>query len=132
MEAIMDFNSLGLLIIRVGLGLSLSLQHGLDKLLNFSKNMDAFPDPVGMGSTLSLTAAVFGEVLCAIALILGFLTRWAAAYLAVFMAAAFFLIHGKDAFAAKELAFLYMVAFIGLCFTGAGVYSADGIFRKRK
>jgi putative oxidoreductase len=39
-------------------------------------------------------------------------------------------IHANDAFAAKELAFIYLVIFIIMFFTGAGKYSVDAMIRK--
>src|SRR5262245_49408658 len=42
-SAAMDFNSLGLLILRVGLGVTMALHHGLPKLLDFTNKMHTFP-----------------------------------------------------------------------------------------
>ncbi len=46
----MDFNALGLLILRVGFGATMAIQHGLPKLLDFSNKMNTFPDPLNIGS----------------------------------------------------------------------------------
>jgi putative oxidoreductase len=125
----MDFTSLGLLILRVALGLDMALVHGLPKLLGFTSKMGTFPDPLGLGSTLSLSLAVGAEFLCAIALVLGVFTRIVSVPLILTMATAFFVFHRFDTWDHKELAFLFLVGFTTLFCTGAGRYSVDAIFR---
>ena len=116
--------SLGLLALRLGAG-GFMLTHGWAKIARFSALSAKFPDPLGIGSTASLTLAVSAEFGCAILLILGALTRFAAFPLAVTMVVAAFMVHGGDPFAKKELALLYLVAFVALMFTGAGRLSLD-------
>ncbi len=125
----MDFTSLGLLILRVIFAGTMAINHGLPKLFDFSNKMYTFPDPIGIGSTLSLSLAVSAEFLCAIALILGIFTRVLALPLIATMAVAFFIVHAHDPFAKKEMAFLYMMAFSSIFCAGAGKYSVDSIFR---
>lgn len=127
----MDFNSLGLLIIRLGFGLSMALCHGLPKLLDFSNKMHTFPDPIGVGSVASYSLVVFAEFFCALAIVIGLFTRFATAPLIIAMAVACFVVHGADPFAKKEMAFLYMVAFTAILSAGAGRFSADAIFRRK-
>ena len=55
--------SLFLLALRILFGVLL-LSHGIQKWTNFSVMSESFPDPLGVGSTLSLGLAVFGEVFC--------------------------------------------------------------------
>jgi len=52
-----------------------------------------FADPLGVGSPLSLTMAVFGEVVRGLLLVLGLFARFATTALVVTMATAFFLPH---------------------------------------
>jgi uncharacterized membrane protein YphA (DoxX/SURF4 family) len=89
----------------------------------------SFPDPLGVGTKVSLLLAVFAEVLCAALLVVGFLARFAALSLAVTMGVAFLVVH-KAALApgpaSGELAFVYLAGFLALVFTGAGRYSVDG------
>lgn len=115
---------IGLLVLRVGVG-ALMLPHGWGKLMNFSNMKDSFPDPIGLGSTISLTGAVFAEVFCAIAIIIGLFTRFACIPLLVTMLVAAFIIHGSDPWSKKEFALLYAIPFLSLIFTGSGSYSVD-------
>jgi putative oxidoreductase len=125
----MDFTSLGLLILRVGVAGTMALRHGLPKLLEFSTSMHAFPDPLGLGSTLSLSLVVFAEFLCSILVLVGIFTRFSVIPLVIAMAVAFFIIHGSDPFMKKELALLYLTAFSCILATGPGRFSADTLFR---
>src|SRR2546421_9730005 len=81
----------GLLVLRVWLGLSLLLLHGLDKLTGFSQMSGKFPDPLGIGSPTSLALALIAEGICSLLLALGLFTRGAAAVLAINMGTAFLL-----------------------------------------
>jgi len=117
----------GLLVLRLWLGLSLLLLHGWRKLTGFSEMSGKFPDPLGVGSQMSLAMAVFGEVICALLVALGLFTRGAAAVLAITMATAFFLVH-KGVLSGPnsgELAFVYLAGWITLFITGAGRFSLD-------
>lgn len=128
----MDFTSLGLLFIRIAFAGSMALMHGLPKLLDFSNKMHNFPDPIGLGSVASLSLAVTAEFLCAILVLIGIFTRFSVAPLVICMAVAFFVVHGADPFAKKELAFLYLAAFSAVLAAGPGKFSADGLFRGLK
>lgn len=60
----------GLFVLRVAIGCFM-LVHGIQKLMGFSEMADKFPDPIGMGSQLSLVMAIGAEVGCSLLLILG-------------------------------------------------------------
>ena len=107
--------SLFLLALRILFGVLL-LSHGIQKWTNFSVMSESFPDPLGVGSTLSLGLAVFGEVY-----------RLAMIPMVFTMGMAFFVIHGNDPFAVKELAFIYLVVFVLMYITGPGKFSIDHV-----
>ena len=111
--------SLFLLILRVFFGLLL-MNHGIQK----------FPDPLGVGSPLSLGLAIFGELVCSMAFIVGLLYRLAMLPMIFTMGMAFFVIHGNDAFATKELALIYLVVFILMYISGPGKFSVDYLLGK--
>lgn len=116
--------SLLLLVLRILFG-GLLLMHGIRKLNNFSEMSAVFPDPLGVGSNISLGLAIFGEVACSIGFIFGALYRLAMIPMIFTMCMAFFIIHGNDSFAAKELAFIYLIVFILMFITGPGKFSID-------
>lgn len=120
---------LGLLVLRLWLGLSMLILHGWGKLSTFQQMSGKFPDPLGVGHKTSLTLAVVGEVLCPILLVLGFFTRSAALGAGITMAVAFFLVHKgslKPGPGSGELAYIFLCGFVVLFLTGAGKFALDG------
>jgi len=119
--------SLGLLIFRIAF-CAMMLTHGMHKFLHFSEISPHF-NPIGLGEPLSLILVVFAEVFCAIAVLLGFLTRLAAIPLIITMCVAVHF-HAGQPFAAKELALLYLTFYTAILITGPGRYSIDRLFWK--
>ena len=78
--------------------------HGLGKLVNFS---------------------MLAETLGSIAVMLGFMTRAAAAIILVNLVVALVAVHGCDIFGAGELAFVYIAVMAVLVYIGAGGKSLD-------
>ena len=116
--------SFALLVLRASFGLMM-LSHGWPKLMSFINDPAAFPDPLHIGASLTHGLAVFAEFVCAILIVIGLGTRWAAFPLIVTMSVAAFVIHGKDPFGEREMAMLYLSAFITIMILGAGSYSLD-------
>ncbi|PQB04075.1 DoxX family protein [Aureitalea marina] len=115
---------LGMLILRIGVS-ALMLTHGIPKLLKLFNGDFDFPDPIGWGSTISLIAAVVGEAIAPMLIIIGYKTRLAAALAAITMAVAAFIVHAGDPVGTKEKALFYLVAFVAIGIMGAGKYSLD-------
>ena len=118
-----------LLVARVGFALLFAV-HGCQKLQGFEQMAGQFPDPLGLGSSLSLSLAIFAELFCSLALMLGVLSRLALLPMIFTMCIAFFVTHGGS-LAEGELAFVYLVAFILLFSAGPGRFSVDGWLSKR-
>ncbi len=116
---------LGLALLRISSGLSMLWQHGWPKLVNFTDRMDHFSDPIGMGSTLSLALIVFAETICAALVALGLWTRLSTVPLIIGMGVVVFVSKSGQAFAEKELALCYLLAFAAIFFTGSGRFSLD-------
>lgn len=112
-----------LLTLRLFFGF-LFLMHGIDKLANFEVLSYSFPNPLGMGSHLSLVLVILAEVFCALTFIGGFLFRFSLLPMLFAMFIAFFYAHGGS-IADGELAFIYLCVFLLLLVTGPGRYSAD-------
>ncbi|MGI6814506.1 DoxX family protein [Bacteroides sp. KG156] len=124
-----------LLLARIVFGILLMV-HGIQKWTSFQDLSAVFPDPLGVGSPLSLGLAIFGELACSAAFIAGFLYRLSMIPMIFTMAVAFFIIHGNDPFATKELAFVYLIVFVLMYIAGPGRYAADrwiekAFFQKR-
>lgn len=140
--------SIGLLILRVGIG-GYMLSHGWGKLqMLLAGDFDKFGDPIGLGSGLSLALIVTAEFFGALLVMLGLATRFAAAFPVVAMGVAALVVHAGDpwtmetaarlfmageakSWASKEPALLYLIPFLALAFTGAGRFSADSLICSR-
>lgn len=116
--------ALGLLALRLGFG-GLMLTHGIPKLMNYSTLATQFPDPIGMGSQVSLLLAIGAEVGCSLLLILGLFTRLATLPLIITMLVAALIVHGADPFAKKEAALTFLISYVTLLMTGPGRYALD-------
>ena len=149
MEARRLLNSIGLLILRVGIG-GYMLSHGWGKLqMMLAGDSDKFGDPLGLGSGLSLALVVGAEFVCALLVMIGCLTRLAAIPPVIAMGVAAFVAHASDpwsmeqaakafmagesrSWASKEPALLFMIPFLALVFTGAGQFSIDGLIWRHR
>lgn len=119
-----------LLAARIVFGVML-MTHGIAKWQHYDTLSAAFPDPLGLGSQTSLILAIFAEVICPVGFITGTLYRLALIPMIFTLCIAFFAIHGGDPFAARELAMLYLAAFVLLWFAGPGRYSVDNRIARR-
>ncbi len=120
----------GLLLGRASVGLMMA-GHGYTKLANFEAYSAKFMDFLGLGSTISLSLAIFAEFFCSILLMLGLFTRFAALNLAFTMVVAAFVAHGADPFEKKEKALLYLTAYVLLFLTGPGRLALDRLLFKQ-
>lgn len=121
---------LGLLVLRLGLGLIMAFSHGWGKLIGFADKSAVFSDPLGVGSVVSLGLTVFAEFFCALAVALGLFTRAAVIPLIVTMMVAAFVIHGADPWSKKEFAMLYLVPLLTILLAGPGKYSIDHMLHR--
>ena len=124
-------NAVGLLVLRLSFGCFM-LTHGWEKFSTFSEKADVFPDPLGMGSQLSLISAIGSELGCSILLILGLATRVAAVPLAFTMFIALFMVHGGDPWKKQELAACYLAVYVSIFLLGPGKLSLDHLLFGRK
>ncbi|HRP90815.1 MAG TPA: DoxX family protein [Edaphocola sp.] len=123
---------LGILVFRVAIAILLLYGHGWGKLTTaFSGQEIQFMDPLGIGAKLSFYLVVFGEGICAILLILGLFSRFAALCL-VFTFLVIFNHHKADGFEVLELRLFYLFGFVALAFSGPGKYSLDKLFIFKK
>jgi putative oxidoreductase len=120
-------HNLALLLLRVFVGASLFLRHGMEKILSFSQMAAHFPDPLHIGGEWSMAYAFFCDAFCSLFLIIGLGTRWAALFIAINTTVAFLFVHRMHLGGERpgELAWLYLAAALTLFFAGAGKYSID-------
>lgn len=117
--------NLGLFFLRLLPSLTLIIGHGWPKMMAFSQLQDQFPNPIGLGQTISLILAIIVEVFCPLFVILGIATRINSILIVILMVVAAFIVHANDPWDTKELAIMYIIPFLALAFTGSGNYSID-------
>lgn len=125
------FLDITLLIARLSLGGFMLYGHGWGKMMSYGEKASTFPDPLGVGNSLSMALAIFSEVFCSIAIMLGLATRIAVLQLIFTMTIAAFVVHSGDPFAIKEKALLYLFAYIPILMLGPGKISIDGVLVKK-
>ena len=118
------------LALRVLFGVLL-LSHGIAKVDDFAALSEVFPDPLGLGSRISLTLAIFGELFCSVGFIVGAFYRLALIPMIFTMCVALFVVHGNDPFAVKELAAIYLSVFVLMYISGPGNYALDRLIAER-
>lgn len=121
--------SIVLLAARIVFG-AMFLSHGVAKWTTFSEMTENFPDPLGMGATMSFWLVMFAEVVCSIGFILGALFRICLIPMIFTMCVAILVIHANDPLVIKELALMYLTIFVLMFFSGPGCYSIDEILRR--
>lgn len=119
------------LALRLTFGLLICIYYGFDKLKNFGHLQYVFPEPIHiLGHLWTLVLVIFAEVFCALLLVLGLFTRFAALVLFIEMTVALFLVHrGHVPFlngSVHEQVFLYFAAFLAILMVGPGRISVDG------
>lgn len=118
-----------LLAARIVVGM-LFLNHGIAKCIAYDRLMITFPDPLGLGSDISLILVIFAEVICCIGFMLGILFRFSLIPMIFTMCIVIFVIHSNASVNARELPILYLVLFVFMFFTGPGYFSLDMAFRE--
>lgn len=126
-------HDLGLLLLRLGAGALMLWEHGWPKLASYAEKSASFSDPLGLSPAVSLALAVFAEVFCSLAVMLGLYTRLAVLPLLFTMAMAAFVIHADDPFKVKEKALLYGIMYLAILIAGPGRYAlSQAISRRRR
>ena len=118
---------LALLILRVSFGLLLFRLHGLSKLTNYGQMAAHFPDPLHIGSQVSLLFAILSDAICSLLVVLGLATRWAALIIAINTGVAFVLVHKMTLLGphSGEVALLFFFWAVTLFLAGGGQYSLN-------
>lgn len=94
--------------------------HGVPKLMHFQHELGLIEDPFGMGSLLTLSLAVFAEVLCPIFILLGILTRLATLPILFLLAVSVIWVHPEWSLFEAQFAWLLLIVFSTILIAGPG------------
>lgn len=104
---------------------ALLFYHGINKIINYQQFNEFFPDPIGIGSQISLLLVIGAEAVGGFLLTIGLFTRFSIVPVFIAMTVALFIAHAGDPFEAKQPALLLWLMAI-LSFTaGPGRFSLD-------
>jgi putative oxidoreductase len=122
-------SDIGLLLLRLVIGLSIFTKHGIEKLMNHGRMASHFPDPVHIGRHPSFLIALMSDAICSLLVAIGLGTRVAAFIVFMNLGVALYFVHHL-AFRTDhgEMMVAYMGGFLALIFTGAGRFSLDWKF----
>ena len=121
---------IALLITRIGIAL-LMLSHGVPKISGLFQSPVRFMDFLGLGPAVSLSLALFAEVVCSVFVLLGLGTRLAVIPLSITMLIAAFHVHISDPFAKQEMSLHFLLVYVVLFIMGSGRYSLDHLLFAR-
>jgi len=97
--------------------------HGIPKILHYAHELTQIEDPFGLGPSISLWAAIFAEVLCPIAIVLGVATRLACLPIIVVLLIAMLAVHPDWSVAEGQFGWLLLIIFTTIALCGAGRWS---------
>jgi putative oxidoreductase len=120
-----NLHEFSLLLLRLALGFMMIYGHAWPKFESYDLLKFTFPDPLGVGSTLSLQLTLFAEAGCSLFLIFGLWTRIALLPLLFTMGMIIFKINAGAGFQKIEIAILFGLGYLVLLFLGPGKYSVD-------
>ena len=103
----------------------LFVRFGYMKITSFQDLLPIFPDPIGIGSTLSLMLVIFSEFFCGFLVTIGLMTRLAIIPIFITMTVVVFIIHKQAPFDEKTLPLLLWLLCLVIFILGAGNLSVD-------
>lgn len=135
-EALSRWQGWGITVLRIAVGI-VFLAHGGQKLFVWGfGNVAGFMGKIGIPAPmLAAIVVTLVEFLGGLALVVGSVTRWAAALLAINMLVAILTVHLQAGFflpAGFEFAFTLLAANLALVLLGAGEASVDGLLRAHR
>lgn len=117
-------SDLAWLLLRIWLGLSLFVKHGIEKIAMFSTMQTHFPDPIHIGKTPGLVFALLADSICSILVMLGLFTRITSGIIVLNLLVVFIFLH-KFSFAQEhaQLVYVYLGGYLAIFISGGGKYS---------
>ncbi|MFM0626525.1 DoxX family protein [Paraburkholderia xenovorans] len=121
----------GLLYLRVTASLLVLVVHGLPKAMHYASQAAAIEDPFHLGRTVSITFAIFAEVICPPLMILGIATRLAALPILIVTVVALAFVHRDWSLAEGQFAWMLLILFGTIAIAGPGQIRFGGLAEQR-
>jgi putative oxidoreductase len=117
-------SDLAWLLLRIWLGLSLFVKHGIEKIAGFSTMQGHFPDPIHIGKTPGLVFALLSDSICSLLVMLGLFTRITSGIIILNLLVVFIFLHGFSFIQDHaQLVYVYLGGYLAIFISGGGKYS---------
>lgn len=120
-----------ILFFRVAVATELIVVHGLKKIGVGGAAAEVIPNPLGFPEALNNFIAIAANVYLPVFIILGLFTRLTALPALAVTATGYFIMHGHDSAAVRDIPFMYCISLLMIVFLGAGRYSLDNYLSKK-
>lgn len=111
---------IGLLFLRVSAAVFLMVVHGLPKLLDFHAQLSLIEDPFHLGASLTLSLAIFAELVCPIFIAAGLFVRLSCLPIIVVLLVALVVVHPQWSLEEGQFGWLLLIIFTAVFMTGPG------------
>lgn len=122
---------LGLLYARLTGAALLLAVHGLPKLLHWRSELAHIDDPLGLGPGVTLSCALFAEIVCPLLVAAGLFTRLACLPVLFLLAVSMVLVHPDWSLEQGQFGWLLIIVFGTIALAGPGRFSVDAWWRRR-
>lgn len=127
------WNNRAIFLFRFLVSAELIVVHGLKKIGVGIAQAEVVPNPFGLPDAVNQILATGANLICPLFVILGFFTRLAAIPIVAVTLTGYFVVHGNDSLAERDIPFMFSVAFLFIVAVGGGRYSLDhNFFNKLK
>ncbi len=120
-----------LLFFRIAVATELIVVHGLKKIGIGVPVAEVIPNPLGFPDGLNSFLAISANVYLPVLVIFGLFTRLAALPALAVTATGYFIMHGNDSLAERDIPFMFSVSLLMIILLGGGKYSLDSYFSKK-
>jgi putative oxidoreductase len=127
-----NMNNLVMLFFRVTVALELILAHGLKKVGVRVAEAEKIPNPLHLPEDFNNLFAIAANLFFPLFIIAGFFTRLATIPILAVTLTGYFIVHWNDSLLEKDTPLIYSLCFLFILIVGAGRYSLDHKFSKRR
>jgi putative oxidoreductase len=122
---------LGLLFLRVFGSLLVIYIHGLPKIVHWETELQVIDDPLHIGRSITLLCAIFAEVICPMAIIIGVYTRLACLPFIFLLLVSMLGVHADWSLEQGQFGWLLLILFGTVALCGSGRYAFNANIKGR-
>lgn len=119
-----------LLFLRLTASFMLLHVHGLPKLDHYASELTSIEDPLQLGQQVTLSLAMFAEIICPLFIATGLFTRLACLPVIAVLLVSMLLVHPAWTIAEGQFGWLLLIIFTTIALTGPGVFSISLYHKK--